>query len=251
MSGTPQESFEGREIGAVIFLGPPGAGKGTQAKQVAAKFGVPHLSTGDMFRDHVLRGTPLGQQAKPLMERGDLVPDDIVLGMVAERLSRPDVSRGFVFDGFPRTLAQAQKLGEILQSASWNKPAVLYFVVDTPQLLRRLTGRRTCGVCGEIYNVYERPPLVVGKCDKDGGELIQRSDDREPVIVERLAAYQAQTLPLVEYYRSRGVLIEVDGMAAPAEVTRQVFEILKKLGARPNEVPGTGGSAARQQHDSL
>jgi adenylate kinase len=211
---------------AVIFLGPPGAGKGTQAKQVAKYFGVPHLSTGDMLRDHVSHDTPLGRRAKPIMDRGDLVPDEIVLDMVAERIARPDGANGFVLDGFPRTLPQAEKLDQILQARSWGKPVVVHFVVDPAQLLRRLTGRRTCAIGGEIYNIYDQPPRVAGRCDHDGGELVQRADDREEVIAERLAAYESQTRPLVDYYRRQGVLVDVDGMALPASVTGRVLEIL-------------------------
>jgi adenylate kinase len=160
------------------------------------------------------------------MDRGELVPDDIVMDMVAERISRPDVSRGFVFDGFPRTLPQAEKLDAILQSRDWGKPVVVHFVVDQAQLMRRLTGRRTCAVGGEIYNIYDHPPRVAGRCDNDGGELIQRADDREQVIAERLAAYEKQTRPLVDYYRRQGVLVDLDGMAPPAAVTERVLEIL-------------------------
>ena len=213
---------------AVIFLGPPGAGKGTQAKEVARIYGVPHLSTGDMFRDHVGRGTELGRKAKPIMERGELVPDEIVLGMVEERISRPDCANGFVFDGFPRTLPQAEKLSELLQARGFGKPLVLHFVVDSGKLIRRLTGRRTCSVGGEIYNLYDRPPKVPGRCDNDGGELIQRADDREEVIRERLAAYERQTKPLVDYYRSQGVLEDVDGSADVDSVTRRVLGILER-----------------------
>ena len=211
---------------AVIFLGPPGAGKGTQAKQVAKNYGVPHLSTGDMFRDHVGRGTALGQQAKPIMERGDLVPDEIVLGMVEERIARPDCSKGFVLDGFPRTLPQARKLDELLRAGAWSSLVVLHIVVDSGQLLRRLTGRRTCAVGGEIYNIYDNPPKVDGRCDHDGGELLQRPDDQQEVIKGRLDAYERQTRPLVEYYRNEGVLVDVNGMETPAVVTTNVLKIL-------------------------
>ncbi len=217
---------------AVIFLGPPGAGKGTQAKQVAERYHAPHLSTGDMFRDHVGRGTPLGLKAKPIMERGELVPDDIVLAMVEERISRPDCRNGFVFDGFPRTLPQAERLNEILRGLNFGRPLVLHFVVDTRQLMRRLTGRRTCSVGGEIYNIYDRPPKVPGRCDNDGGELIQRPDDREEVIAERLAAYERQTKPLVEYYRSQGALEDVDGSADVEAVTWAVLGILERAQAK-------------------
>jgi adenylate kinase len=223
----PEAGVAAKGLGrAVIFLGPPGAGKGTQAKQIAESYGVPHLSTGDMFREHVSRGTPLGLRAKPIMERGELVPDDLVLSMVEDRISRPDCADGFILDGFPRTLPQAEKLDEILRRRFKVEPLVVHFVVDKNQLMRRLTGRRVCGIGGEIYNIYDHPPKVPGRCDRDGGELIQRPDDREEVIAERLAAYQRQTRPLVDYYRQRGVLKDVDGMAAPQAVTKNVLELL-------------------------
>ncbi len=222
----PETQVAAKGLGrAVIFLGPPGAGKGTQAKQIAQEYGVPHISTGDMFREHVSRGTPLGLRAKAIMERGELVPDDLVLSMVEERISRLDCADGFILDGFPRTLPQAQRLDEILGRCKV-QPLVVHFVVDQNQLIRRLTGRRTCGICGAIYNIYEHPPKVAGRCDRDGGELVQRPDDREEVIAERLAAYERQTRPLVDYYRGRGVLRDVDGMAAPEAVTKDVLELL-------------------------
>jgi len=223
----PEAGVAAKGLGrAVIFLGPPGAGKGTQARQIAESYSVPHLSTGDMFREHVSRGTPLGLRAKPIMERGELVPDDLVLSMVEERISRPDCGDGFLLDGFPRTLPQAEKLDDILRKRFKTRPLVVHFVVDRNQLMRRLTGRRTCAMGGEIYNIYDHPPKVPGRCDRDGGELMQRPDDREEVIAERLAAYERQTRPLVDYYRGRGVLKDVDGMAAPAAVTKSVLELL-------------------------
>lgn len=213
---------------AVILIGPPGAGKGTQAKEVAGLCRVPHLSTGDMFREHIGQGTPLGRQAKPMMERGELVPDAIVLGMVEERIARPDCAHGFVFDGFPRTEAQAARLAELLAARGFRRPVVVHFAVDNGILLRRLTGRRMCKVGGEIYNMYDRPPKVPGRCDNDGGELVQRPDDREEVIAPRLVAYEKQTAPLVAYYRSQGVLEDVNGASNVDEVTRQVLEILRR-----------------------
>jgi adenylate kinase len=213
---------------AVILLGPPGSGKGTQAKEVVKVLGVPHLSTGDMFRDHVARGTELGLKAKPIMERGELVPDDIVLGMVEERISAPDCAAGFLFDGFPRTLAQAEKLDQLLARRNFGRPLVLHIGVEYDALFRRLTGRRTCSVGGEIYNIYDRPPRVPGRCDHDGGELIQRPDDREDVIRERLAAYERQTRPLIDYYRRQGALVDVDGGQPVEAVTRAVLAALQQ-----------------------
>lgn len=217
---------------AVIFLGPPGAGKGTQAKLVASRFNVPHLSTGDMLRDNVSRGTELGLLAKPVMERGELVSDALVLRMVEERIARPDCRNGFVFDGFPRTVAQAEALDGILAKQGIGAPAVIYFNVAEDVLMRRLTGRRTCKACGEIYNIYDRPPKVDGRCDADGGDLVQRADDKPEVIRERLAAYDRQTKTLVDYYRSQGVLHEVDGAASMEAVTASVFGALSKFEAR-------------------
>jgi adenylate kinase len=214
---------------AVIFLGPPGAGKGTQAKKLAAKYVVPHLSTGDMLRDHVSRGTPLGVKAKPIMERGELVSDSLVLKMVRERIERPDCSHGFVFDGFPRTVAQAKYLGELLKQHGYLRPVVIHLAVDPALLLKRLTGRRMCKIGGEIYNIFERPPKIEGRCDNDGGELVQRPDDREEIVGPRLQAYEKQTAPLVAYYRRLGLLRDVDGSKGVEEVEQQIGKALQHV----------------------
>jgi len=211
---------------AVILLGPPGAGKGTQAQRIAQRYNLPHLSTGDMFRDNIQRGTELGKKAKPLMERGELVPDEIVLGMVEDRINQPDCASGFVFDGFPRTLQQADDLERICREHQLRCTAVLHMVVDPALLMRRLTGRRICKADGHIYNVYDRPPRREGICDVDGSELIHRPDDSEGVIGERLAAYDRQTRPLVEYYTKRGLLSPVDAMANADAVTEAISKIL-------------------------
>ena len=211
---------------AVILLGPPGAGKGTQAQRIAQRYQLPHLSTGDMFRDHIKRGTELGRLAKPLLERGELVPDEIVLGMVEDRINQPDCVNGFVFDGFPRTLHQADDLERICRKNRLGCTIVLHMVVDQSLLMRRLTGRRICKAAGHIYNVYERPPKVEGVCDVDGSELIHRPDDSEAVIGERLAAYNRQTQPLVEYYTLRGLLSPVDAMADADTVTESIARVL-------------------------
>ena len=212
----------------VIFLGPPGAGKGTQAKELARKFGAPHLSTGDMLREHVAQGTSLGQRAQPIMGRGELVPDSIVLRMVADRIERPDCSHGFVFDGFPRTVAQAQWLGELLKQHGFKPPLVVHMVIERAMLLRRITGRRTCKVGGEIYNVYERPPKVEGRCDSDGGELEQRPDDREEIVAPRLAAYEKQTAPLAAYYRRLGRLRDIDASKGVDEVSKSILDFVRE-----------------------
>lgn len=215
---------------AVIFLGPPGAGKGTQAKELARIYRVPHLSTGDMLREHVSLGTPLGMEAKPIMARGDLVPDSLVLKMVRDRIEQPDCSHGFVFDGFPRTVAQAQYLSVLLRQHGFRPALVVYFALDPALVLRRITGRRMCKVGGEIYNIYERPPKVEGRCDNDGGELEQRPDDREEIVGPRLQAYEKQTEPLVAYYRRLGRLHDVDASKSVEEVKQRVLEIVR--GAR-------------------
>ena len=227
MSGSAPDARPSAKLDrAVIFLGPPGAGKGTQAKELAQKYGVPHLSTGDMLRENIAKGTPLGAKAKPLMARGELVPDSLVLKMVAARIERPDCSHGFVFDGFPRTVAQAQYLGELLKQHGFRQPVVIHFAIDPALLMRRITGRRMCKVGGEIYNLFERPPKVEGTCDDDGGELEQRPDDREEVVAPRLQAYQKQTAPLVAYYRRLGRLREVDAAKSVDEVARRILEIV-------------------------
>lgn len=211
---------------ALILIGPPGAGKGTQAKTIASRLGVPHISTGDMFRDLIGRRTPLGEKARPFMDSGELVPDDVVLEMVQERISQPDCANGFILDGFPRTVPQAQKFDEIVRKQHLMDPFVIHFIVDTKLLLRRLTGRRTCSVGGEIYNIYDRPPKVPGRCDNDGGELIQRPDDREEIITGRLSTYEARTEVLVDYYRRKGKVVDLDAMAPPPVVTNQLLKVL-------------------------
>jgi adenylate kinase len=184
-----------------------------------------------MLRDHIFRGTELGRKAKPLMERGDLVPDEIVLGMVEDRISQPDCDNGFVFDGFPRTLAQAEDLERICQQHKFDYTVVLHMVVDPDLLMRRLTGRRICKTGGHIYNIYDRPSKVEGICDLDGSELIHRPDDTEPVIRGRLSAYEHQTRPLVDYYKGQGLLVEVDAMADADAVTASIGKTLDRAEA--------------------
>jgi adenylate kinase len=193
---------------------------------------VPHLSTGDMLRDAVTRGTELGRLAKPIMERGELVPDNIVMGMVEERLAQPDCAEGFIFDGFPRTVPQAEQLDLILKRRGFGKPLVVEFHVDYDMLARRVSGRWTCSVGGETYNIYEHPPKVPGICDVDGGKLIQRSDDTAAIVKERLAAYERKTKPLADYYRKNGVLETVDGSKSVEEVSRALSEIFARAAGR-------------------
>ena len=213
---------------ALILLGAPGAGKGTQAKRIAKRFGVPHLSTGDMFRDAVARGTETGRLAKPIMESGGLVPDDIVMKIVEERLAQPDCAAGCVLDGFPRTLPQAEALDRMFARGGFGKPVVVDIEVSPEALVRRLSGRWTCSTGGEIYNVFDAPPKVAGICDADGGKLVQRSDDQPEVVKARLEAYERQTRPLAEYYRRQGLLDIVKGEVDAEEVSRAIGELLSR-----------------------
>jgi len=213
---------------ALIFLGAPGAGKGTQAREVAKEFGIPQISTGDMLRDAVKRQTVLGLAAKAKMEAGGLVPDEVVCGIVEERTTEPDCQNGFILDGFPRTIAQARFVDRMLAAKGQGRPQVLDIEVDEELLLKRLTGRQTCSVCGEIYNVHFNPPKVEWICDKDGGKLLRRADDNETTIRQRLEAYHQQTRPLIEYYRGLGVLLAVDGNKEPEVIAKGIVDLLSK-----------------------
>jgi adenylate kinase len=219
-----------RNVGPIILLGPPGAGKGTQAKRIAARYGIPQVSTGDILRENVERGTELGRQARDVMARGDLVPDNLVCDMVALRLRNADCARGFILDGFPRTAAQAGWLDAFLENEFFDNshrgkcvPIVIRMDVDYNQLLLRITGRRSCPSCGRIYNVHFQPPRVANTCDVDGSQLVTRNDDREDVIRERLTAYELQTRPVVEYYERKGRLVPVNADLPVDEVSEQVF----------------------------
>jgi len=221
---------------AVILLGPPGAGKGTQAKLIAESFQVPHISTGEILRENVTRGTELGLQAKAIMARGDLVPDTLVCDMVAWRVHQPDAVRGFVLDGFPRTPAQAGWLDAFLEHEFFDNqqsnpvlPIVIRIDVEYNQLLRRLAGRRNCPA-GHIYNVYLQPPRVADICDVDGLPLAARNDDREEVVRERLATYERQTRPVADYYWKKGRLACVNGDLPIGEVTAQMARIVGSQG---------------------
>ena len=211
---------------ALIFLGAPGAGKGTQAREVSKHFSIPQISTGDMLREAVRNGTPLGLAAKVKMEAGELVPDEVVCGIVQERISQPDCRNGFILDGFPRTLPQAKFVDGMLLAKGMGNPLVIDIKVDEDLLLKRLTGRRTCSLCGEIYNVYFNPPRVEGVCDNDGGKLLQRADDSEETIRQRLVEYEKQTSPLIAYYRAKGFLHEVDGSRKPELIATELVEFL-------------------------
>ncbi|MCJ7501519.1 MAG: adenylate kinase [Acidobacteriia bacterium] len=212
---------------ALIFLGAPGAGKGTQAREVAKEYHIPQISTGDILRDSVKKGTPLGLAAKVKMEAGQLVPDEVVCGIVEERISEPDCCQGFILDGFPRTLPQAEFVDRMLEAKGRGSPRVINIQVDQDVLMKRLTGRRTCAVCGEIYNVYFGPPKQEGVCDKDGGKLLQRADDNEDTIRQRLVAYENQTRPLIDYYRRKNLLHDVDGNRDPEPIAQELCQHLK------------------------
>lgn len=230
-----------RIIGPVILLGPPAAGKGTQAKLIAETFSIPQISTGDILRSNVARKTELGMKAKAIMERGELVPDELVCDMVADRLQDADCVRGFILDGFPRTVRQAEwldthlekmratKAGDIAAQQACAAPVVIRLLVDYNVLLQRITGRRSCPTCGRIYNVYFQPPKVQGSCDVDGTSLATRPDDTESVFAERMKAYDQQTLPLADYYRARGRLIEVNGERPVEEVMAQAFRAIENV----------------------
>ncbi len=211
----------------LILLGPPGAGKGTQAKMLTDRFGIPQISTGDILRAAVKEGTPMGVKAKAFMDAGGLVPDEVVVGIVSERLQKADCAKGFILDGFPRTVAQADALKATLQGLGKGLDAVISLEVDTEALVERLTGRRTCRDCGKGYHVKFDPSSVEGRCDACGGELVQREDDQEATIRKRLEVYAQQTLPLTAYYRRDGLLSEVDGMQTMDVVRERILSILQ------------------------
>jgi adenylate kinase len=226
---TSVADYAARAVGPIILLGAPGAGKGTQAKQIVEHYGIPQISTGDLLRENVKLGTELGKKAKAVMDSGKLVSDELVCDMVAERLSRPDCARGYILDGFPRTVAQAEWLDGFLAARGSKLPLrVIKITVDYDKLLKRLTGRRTCPVCGTIYNMYTNPPKVDGICDREGAKLTFRRDDSEEAIGTRLKAYEKDTLPLTDYYRQRGILKEICGDSEPDQVTRELFGALDK-----------------------
>jgi len=195
----------------VAFLGPPGAGKGTQARDLAQEWGVLHLATGDMLREAVAAGNPLGREAKGYMDKGALVPDDVIIRMMGERLAARDAAGGVILDGFPRTIAQADSLAKLLKDLGQTLDTVIYFEVSEPELLRRLTGRRVCRKCGHTYHLVSNPPKRAGICDECGGELYQRDDDSEATVRNRLQVYERQTAPLLDYYRQRSSLKSVSG----------------------------------------
>lgn len=220
----------------VIMLGPPGAGKGTQAGRIATAYRVPHIATGDIFRANVAGETELGRQAKQYMDAGELVPDEVVVGMVKDRLGEPDVKPGFVLDGFPRTVPQAQALEELLADLSMPLDVVLRLAVDEREVVRRLTGRRTCGGCGAVYHVEHSPPPADGVCGTCGDSaIVQRDDDREEVVRNRLDVYHRQTEPLEFFYWQRGLLRDVEAVGDVDAVTKRALGILGEYEEQPAE----------------
>lgn len=211
----------------LILLGPPGAGKGTQAKMLTEKYGVPQISTGDILRAAVAAGTPLGREAKAYMDRGALVPDAVVIGIVRDRLTEADCQIGYLLDGFPRTVAQAEALTRMLKDLGAPLPVVVSLDVAEDELIRRLAGRRTCQACGEPFHVEFHPPRVGGICDKCNGNLVQREDDQEETIRRRLQVYREQTEPLIGYYQSQGLLKTIKGLGETGEVFVRISRVLE------------------------
>ena len=214
----------------LVLVGPPGAGKGTQAEFISAHLGVPKVSTGDIFRANVSQGTPLGREAKKFVDAGDLVPDEVTVGMVRDRLAEDDATKGFLLDGFPRNVPQARTLDDLLLSAGTPLDVVLELVVDDDEVVRRLSGRRTCRNCGHIWHVDFDPPTVEGVCDSCGGELFQRDDDKPDTIRHRLEVYYEQTAPLVSYYAEERLLVGIDAMGPVDDVTERAISSLRPFG---------------------
>jgi adenylate kinase len=224
VAGLPAVATE--DLMRFALLGPPGAGKGTQSELLATHFGIPKISTGDMLREAARDGTPVGVAAKRFTDQGLLVPDDMILALVRERLQRPDGRNGFLLDGFPRTVGQADALQEILAEQGFQLDGVIDLEVRTEELIRRLSGRRTCPVCERSYHLIHRPPRTPGICDFSHGPLVQRDDDREQVIRERLAEYHRRTSPVIQYYRQRGLLRAVPGEQPPDRVTAELVDVM-------------------------
>jgi adenylate kinase len=216
----------------LVLVGPPGAGKGTQAGFVAENYGIPKISTGDIFRANVSQGTPLGLTAKKYMDAGDLVPDEVTNDMVRDRLSQPDTAPGFLLDGFPRNVAQAEVLEKMLADLGTPLDVVLELIVDSDEVVRRLSGRRTCRTCNHVWHIDFDPPETDGVCDIDGGELFQRDDDKESTIRHRLDIFDEQTAPLVTFYAAKRMLVGVDAIGPVDDVTERAVDALKHYMAR-------------------
>jgi adenylate kinase len=217
---------EGKKMD-LILLGPPGSGKGTQAQKIVERYRIPQISTGDILRAAVKEQTPLGKEAKAYMDQGKLVPDEVVVGIVRERLKAPDCKKGFILDGFPRTVPQAEALEATLRAMNRRIDHVVSIEVNNEELLKRLTGRRTCRGCGAMNHLVFDPPKKEGVCDRCGGELYQRADDKEETITERLKVYEAQTAPLIAYYRDKGSLRTIDGVGAMEQIFQAIVKVVE------------------------
>ncbi|AGC69574.1 adenylate kinase Adk [Thermoclostridium stercorarium subsp. stercorarium DSM 8532] len=212
----------------LILLGAPGAGKGTQAVNLSQRLNIPHISTGDIFRANIKEGTELGKKAKEYIDQGLLVPDDLTVSIVKDRIQKPDCSNGFLLDGFPRTIPQAEQLDEVLKGMGLKLDAVINLEVPDEVIVKRMAGRRVCRRCGMAYHVVTNPPRVEGKCDSCGDELIIRDDDKEETVIERLKTYHEKTEPLIGYYKEKGLLLQFDGTKAILETTSEIMEALLK-----------------------
>jgi len=220
----------------IVLLGPPGSGKGTQASALQKRRGIPHIASGDILRANVRDDTQLGRQARPSMDRGDLVPDALILDMMAQRLSQPDAGDGYILDGFPRTVAQAEALEQRLEQIGRELDAVIYLSVPEAEILRRLSGRRTCPACNAVYHVDTMPPQRAGVCDACGAELVQRQDEKPDVIRKRLEVYTEQTQPLLLFYRERSLLHEIDGTIGVDNVMDAIEDIVANARASAQEL---------------
>ncbi|MFA0815801.1 MAG: adenylate kinase [Anaerofustis sp.] len=213
----------------IILLGPPGAGKGTQAEKIVENFGLVHISTGDIFRKNLKENTPLGMKAKEYMDKGLLVPDDLTVAMVKDRLEQDDCKKGYMLDGFPRTIPQAEALDQVLSESGEKLDCALSITTDYSVLVERIVGRRVCKNCGATYHIVNLPPKVEGICDKCGGPLYQRDDDKAETVTKRLEEYDQKTQPLIAYYAAKGIMREVDGQKDMSEVTKEVTAILNEF----------------------
>ncbi|MCX5775118.1 MAG: adenylate kinase [Firmicutes bacterium] len=216
----------------IILMGPPGAGKGTQAMKIIAKYQIPHISTGDMFREAIAEGTPMGKTAAGFINAGNLVPDDVTIALVRERLSKPDCAHGYLLDGFPRTIPQAEALDTLAKEIKRPITLVIDFECARPELIRRISGRRVCAVCGAPYHVDTLKPKVEGICDLCGGKLIQRKDDNVESLIVRLEAYESKTKPLLEFYKKRKLLVSVDGLKGVDVLFQELVPLLDRIGTK-------------------
>jgi len=227
----------------LVMLGPPAAGKGTQARLLADRLKVPHVASGDLLRDAVRRRTPLGMQAKSYMDRGNLVPDELVLQLIDERLQKPDAQAGYILDGFPRTVAQAEALRTRLHARGPALDKVIAIIVPDEEVVKRISGRRTCRNCGAMYHTIFDPPRIVNVCNVCNGELYQREDDEEDTVRMRIEVYHANARPLSEYYERMGLLSRVDGVGRPDEINRRILSVLDEMRAQPAASIPAKGSA--------